>query len=125
MTDTHAFKHIPRERLTDHERAELFLEKGGRCHKCTRKIRPGNKWIAEHLHALCLGGDNKWANWDITCEWCLPKKNAEDATKAAKGRAIAVAHVIPPSQRQKRGRTMPGSRASPWKKTFAHGWVKR
>lgn len=116
MSDTHAFRHHPRERLTDHERAELFLERGGRCHRCTRKIRPGNKWIAEHIHALECGGDNKWSNWGITCQWCLPAKNAEDAAKAAKGRAVAVAHLIPPSQRQKKGRPIPGSKRSPFKK---------
>ena len=116
---THAFRHEPRERLTDHERARLFLEKDGRCHKCDRKIeaRRGEKWIAEHVHSLGTGGDNRWSNWGLTCFLCLPVKNAEDAAKQAKGRDIAVAEIVPTDQRRGAGGPpMLGSRRSKWKK---------
>ena len=125
MSETHAFRHIPRERLTDHERAELFLERDGRCHMCDRKLRSGDRWVAEHLQSLAAGGSNEWENWRITCEWCLPAKNAADAKVAAKIKRVAIAHVIPQSQRQKKSRPMPGSKRSGWKKTFSSGWVRR
>lgn len=113
---THAFKHEKREYLTDHERADLFLEKDGRCHVCRRKLRSGDSWTAEHFNALSTGGSNKWRNWDVTCSWCRPKKDADDATKAAKIRAVAVSMVIPTDQRQKRGRPMDGTKRSRFKK---------
>jgi 5-methylcytosine-specific restriction protein A len=125
MTDTHAFRHEPRHYLTDQQRAHLFLDKGGICHKCRRKLRPGDTWVAEHLNALSTGGDNKWGNWDVTCSWCLPKKNADDAKKAAKIRAVATAHVVPVSQRQKRGKPLPGTKRSGWKRKMDGTWERR
>lgn len=125
MSDTHAFKHEKRQYLTDHERADLFLEKGGRCHMCSRKLRSGDFWTAEHWNALSTGGSNKWTNWDITCDWCRPIKDANDAAKAAKIRAVAVANVIPTSQRQKKGRPIPGSKRSGWKHLMSGQWVRR
>lgn len=59
-------------------RVRVFEAKGGRCHRCTRKIGPGDKWTLEHVNALINGGENRESNLDITCEWCLPGKNAED-----------------------------------------------
>lgn len=125
MTDTHAFRHLKRERLTDQERVELFLERSGRCHRCTNRIRPGRPWYDEHLKSLATGGGNEWANRVLTCENCFPLKNADDAKKLAKQRAVAVAHVIPPSQRQKRGRPIPGSKRSGWKHRMDGTWERR
>jgi hypothetical protein len=125
MTETHAFRHEPRSRLTDQERAKLFLEKGGRCHRCTRKIMHGEKWYDEHVQSLGNAGTNAWENRAVTCVNCFPIKNAEDAKKLAKGRAVAVACIIPPSQRQKRGRPIPGSRRSGWKHKMDRTWERR
>lgn len=113
---THAFRHEPRQRLTDQQRAKLFLDKGGKCHRCGRKLRSGEKWVAEHLIALSVGGDNSPGNWDVTCEWCLPEKNREDAAKAAKGRAVVVSCYVPRDQREgKRGWKPKGSKFN-WRK---------
>jgi len=46
-------------------------------------------------HELCAGGDNDMGNMCVTCEWCLPAKNRDDATVAAKGRRLSVKHLIP------------------------------
>ena len=46
----------PREYLTDQAKARLFVERGGQCWKCTRKLRAGDKWIVEHVLALENGG---------------------------------------------------------------------
>lgn len=113
---THAFKHERREYLTDQERAKLFLDRGGRCHKCSRKLGPADKWIVEHLIALQNGGTNDWSNLEVTCSWCVPKKNAEDASQAAKTRAVAVSHIVPTDQRRKKGPPIPGSRRSKYKR---------
>ena len=116
MSDTHTFKHARRGRLTDQERARLFLERGGRCHKCSRKIDAGDIWIDEHLIALENGGTNDWDNRVLTCSWCKPRKDRTDHSQAAKGRAQAVRHIIPTSQRQTKGKPLPGTRRSGWRK---------
>lgn len=110
------FVHEKRKPLTDQERARLFLERGGRCHRCTRKIMRGEKWFDEHVHSLGTAGTNAWNNRALTCVNCFPEKNAEDAKKVAKGRSIAVNMIIPRSQRRSKGAPMPGSRKSLWKK---------
>ena len=122
---THAFKHEPRVPLTDIERAKLFLEKDGRCHRCTRKIMLGETWYDEHVHSLGTGGTNKWGNRDVTCKNCFPIKNAEDATKVAKQRAVAVSLYVPTDQRQKRGRPMAGTKRSGWKHKVNGDWERR
>ena len=117
---THAFRHEPRSTLSDQQRAKLFLERGGRCHRCTRKIMHGEKWFDEHVHSLGTGGGNDWRNRDLTCINCFPLKNAEDAGKQAKVRELAVSHIIPPSQRQKKGKGWK------WKKVgMKYDWEKR
>lgn len=96
-----AFETTPRKRLTDQQKAKLFLERGGRCHRCKRKLRVGDKWTDEHVEALQNGGTNDWENRDICCDWCFKPKNAEDAKKAAKTRAVATKCIVPESLRQK------------------------
>ena len=113
---THAFRHEPRSRLTDQQRAKLFLDHGGRCHRCTRKIRTGEKWYDEHVTSLENGGSNDIeTNRALTCCNCFHPKNAEDRAKAAKTRDIATSHIIPRSQRQKKsGFYRPGNLKYNW-----------
>ena len=125
MTDTHAFRHEPRETLTDQERTKLFLDRKGVCHRCTRKIMGGEKWYDEHLISLGNGGTNEWNNRVLTCCNCFHPKNAEDAGKLAKTRRVAVAHIIPPSQRQKKGKPMPGTKRSGWRHRMDGTWERR
>jgi 5-methylcytosine-specific restriction protein A len=122
---THAFEHVPRKQFTDQQRAKIFLERGGKCHKCERKLGSGDDWILEHIVALQNGGTNADSNMGVTCSWCLPAKNKADAGLAAKGRAQAVAHVIPTSQRRKKGPPIPGSRRSKFKRKMDGTTVRR
>lgn len=92
----------PRERLTDAEKARLFVERGGQCWRCGRKLRPGDMWSDEHVIALENGGTNAWDNRDISCAWCKPIKDGEDHHKAAKSRHVRTKHVVPNSERDKR-----------------------
>ena len=123
MTAPHPWRHEPREFLTDHQKTKLFLERGGVCHRCTTKIR-GRRWYVEHLISLGNGGTNAWENLGVTCENCFAPKNAEDAKKQSKSRAVATSCIIPRSQRQKKGRPMMGSKASGWRKRM-DGTVER
>lgn len=93
--------HIKRLTLSPQKRAKLFLERSGRCHRCERLIRPGDKWIVEHYLALENGGSNDWHNLTITCDWCKPDKDREDHGTAAKSRRVATKHIVPSEQRVK------------------------
>lgn len=71
----------------------VFDRCDGRCHKCGRKIRPGERWTLEHLKALINGGQNRETNLDVTCDWCLPAKNAEDMAEKSETYQIRSKHL--------------------------------
>lgn len=116
MTDTHAFRNVPRKNFTDQQRAKIFLDRGGKCHKCARKLTVGDDWILEHVTALQNGGDNADRNMAVTCVWCLPGKNKEDAGKAAKGRAVATSLIVPNKHRKKSKLQRPPGTKFNWSK---------
>jgi len=94
----------PRVRLRVWDRCE------GKCGQCGRKIRPGEGWTLEHLIALINGGRNAEDNLGVTCDWCLPTKNAADVAEKAVTARVKAKHIgiRPPSQM--RG---PGFRPAP------------
>lgn len=103
-------------------RARVFIAAEGRCHKCTRKIVPGDSWTLEHVKALVNGGQNRESNLDVTCNWCLPGKNAADVAEKSmiarkRGKYIGA--------RKPKGRPMPGSRDSGWQHKMNGDWVRR
>ena len=65
-------------------RVRVFERDEGKCHDCGRKIRPGETWTLEHLTALINGGENRETNLGLTCDWCLPSKNARDVSEKSK-----------------------------------------
>lgn len=64
-------------------RARVWERFKGRCHSCGRKIMVWEEWTLEHLKALINGGENRESNLGITCEFCLPGKNADDLAEKA------------------------------------------
>lgn len=104
----------PRVRLRVWERCH------GRCGRCDRIIRAGEKWTLEHVIALINGGANAETNLDLTCCNCLPAKNAADvAEKSLIARKRSKHLGIKP-----KSRPMPGSKNSPWKRSM-NGEVSR
>lgn len=83
-----------RKPLSKKQRARLFLERGGRCHACRRKIRAGEKWIDEHYIALSNFGTNAWDNRCLTCYDCFVPKNRKDAKQGSKRRRIQKDNAI-------------------------------
>jgi 5-methylcytosine-specific restriction endonuclease McrA len=100
MSVRSAFHHEPRVRLSEQKTAKLFLERGGCCHLCKRKLSASDDYIVEHMLALENGGTNDWDNLGLTCGWCKPLKDAEDHGIAAKSRHVATKHVVSKSMRQ-------------------------
>lgn len=120
---TTAFTHEPRRVLTRKQRAILFANRNGRCDGCGRKLRSGEKWIADHRIALANGGTNSEDNFDVLCAGCDAIKTPTDLTRAAKSKRVAVNHTVP-SEFRSTSRPMPGSRASGLSKRM-NGRVER
>jgi 5-methylcytosine-specific restriction protein A len=97
----------PRVRLRVFERCE------GKCGQCGRKIRPGEHWTLEHLIALINGGRNAEDNLGVTCDWCLPAKNAADVKQKAKSARIRAKHYD--TKEPSRGFRKPEGMAFNWR----------
>ena len=101
-------------------RIRVWERAGGHCHRCNRKLGPGDVWTLEHVQALINGGANAEHNLDVTCFWCFPIKNAEDVAQKAKNASVKAGHV---GVRESRN-PLPGGRKSKWKKKL-DGTVER
>jgi 5-methylcytosine-specific restriction protein A len=96
-----AWHHDPRIRLSQQQTAKLFVERGGRCRECGRKLGPADDYIVEHVTALECGGSNAWENLGITGLCCKAKKDAADHAQAGKQRRTATKHLVSKSMRKR------------------------
>lgn len=87
--------------VPDRVRVRVFDRKGGRCHRCTRKIMTGERWTCEHLIALINWSatdekphGNRESNLDVTCCNCLPEKNAEDQAEKSEVYQDRKRHIL-------------------------------
>lgn len=83
-------------------RVRVFDRKGGRCHRCTRKILTGEPWTLEHVIAVINKGQNRESNLDVTCSWCLPEKNAEDVAEKSDVYHKRAKHLGVPLKKKRR-----------------------
>ena len=106
-------------------RLRVFEAHGGICHISGRKIRPGEPWDLDHVTALCNwtgeGHGNRESNLQVLCKWCHKGKTAGDV--AEKSRAYRVKAKLYGKAKAK-GRPLPGTKASGWKKRM-DGTVER
>jgi 5-methylcytosine-specific restriction endonuclease McrA len=93
------FTHHKRGSMTPQRMARVFGARDGKCHKCKRKLGPADYWQVEHLIALECGGTDDDGNLFVTCEWCLPEKDAQDHATAGHIRRSYTNHVVPKSFR--------------------------
>lgn len=93
-------------------RVRVFDRCEGRCDTCGRKIAAGETWTLEHRKALINGGQNRESNLGVTCNWCLPEKNATDVAEKSRTYRKRAKHL----GIKKSSRPMPGSRGSGWRK---------
>ena len=102
-------------------RLRVWEREGGLCHRCERKIPPGDAWIIEHRIALINSGENAESNLCLTCSWCKPAKDAEDValkSRVARKKAKHLGIEKPKSR-------LPFSRTSPFKKRLDGTVVRR
>jgi 5-methylcytosine-specific restriction protein A len=115
-----------RVRLTQKQRVELWLKHKGRCCIDDHAIR--GEWIVEHIKPLWLFPEGTPAdvanapdNLGPACIDCARGKTKREAADRAKSRRIVARNI---GAWRPKGRPMPGSKRSGWKKKF-DGSVER
>lgn len=85
----------PRKSLTRNQRAELFLEHGGRCYLCGCIINAGRgeAWEVEHVEAREISGRDDWANLRPAHVDCHKVKTKEDKAIIAKCNRVRNKHL--------------------------------
>ncbi len=111
-----------RRKLTPHRRLQVWERTGGVCVLCERKIDGvRGRWIAEHIRALELGGEDNLANMGPAHESCAVAKTRNDHCRAAQAKRQKIRHIGANSPK----RPLPFGRASRWKRTLSGKIVPR
>lgn len=103
----------PRPTWTAGQRLKIFNANDGRCHVCTSKIWPGQKWVVEHPKARQLGGSDcieEMKPAHVTCH--APKTAAETVIIRKADRQGKSLRGIKARPRQ----VIPGSKSSRFKR---------
>jgi len=74
-------------------RIRIWDRANGHCTICTRKIRAGEAWQADHTVALINGGENREQNLRLVCGYCHKGKTAEDVAEKAKTARVRKRHL--------------------------------
>lgn len=95
----------PRKAFTQKQRAQAFLNAGGRCERCLTKLT--GTWELDHIVSLWMGGAHEPSNWQCLCVACHRcNKTPADAKARAKVKRIekkADPVTRKPSRMQSRG----------------------
>ncbi|MGF9759469.1 HNH endonuclease [Microvirga sp. 0TCS3.31] len=111
-----------RRKLTPHRRLKVWETTGGVCVRCERKIDGvRERWIAEHIRALELGGEDDFANMGPAHTTCALIKTQDDHRRAAQAKRQKIHHIGADVPK----RPLPFGRTSPWKRTVSGRIVPR
>lgn len=104
-------------------RLRVFELDGGICQcGCFRRITPGMPWMTDHVVALINGGRNRETNLRTLLVDCHKRKTGEDVAEKSAVATVRKKHL---GIRKTKGRPMPGSRASGWKRKMDGTVVRR
>ena len=113
---------MTRRRWTPRRRLSLFEAHEGRCHICGGKIDgTRERWDVEHVIPLALWGDDDEANCAPAHESCHKGKTATDKGQIAKAERVRAKH----NGAGRAKATIPGSKASRWKRKIDGSVVLR
>ncbi|WP_457092928.1 HNH endonuclease [Microvirga sp. P5_D2] len=112
----------PRRKMTPNRRLQVWEKTGGACVLCYRKIDGvRERWIAEHIRALELGGADTLENMGPAHEACAVGKTQDDHRRAAKAKRQKIQHIGAYGSK----RPLPGGKHSPWKRKVSGRVVRR
>ena len=95
---------------------------GGKCRKCGHKIKVGERRVFDHIVPDALTGLNDQENCQLLCGPCDKAKTKTDVRMIRKADRQKAAHV---GAKTRKGRPLPGSKASGWKHKLNGTWEKR
>jgi hypothetical protein len=105
-----------RRKLTPHRRLKVWETTGGVCVLCERKIDGAReRWIAEHVRALELGGEDDLSNTGPAHEACALVKTQDDHRWAARVKRQKIRYLGAEAS----WRPLPFGQISPWKRTIS------
>jgi 5-methylcytosine-specific restriction endonuclease McrA len=111
-----------RRKLTPHRRLKVWERTGGFCVLCGFTIDGvRERWIAEHIRALELGGEDDLSNMGPAHEACALAKTRDDHRRAAQAKRQKIRHIGADVAK----RPLPFGKASPWKRTLSGKIVPR
>lgn len=99
----------------------VFEAHGGVCHLTNRKIHPGDDWDADHITAICNGGENRESNLAPALRHAHREKTAEDVNQKAKDDRVRKKHLGIHQPKH----VMPGSKKSRFKRKISGEVVER
>lgn len=111
------------EKIPNRVKVRVFYRFNGVCQcGCTRKIRFGMKWEADHTVAIGNGGPHRESNLVPLLVDCHKRKTANDVAIKSKTYRMKSKHIG--AKTQPKGRALPGTRASGLRKRM-NGTVER
>jgi 5-methylcytosine-specific restriction endonuclease McrA len=111
-----------RRTLTPRRRLQVWERTGGRCVLCGRTIDGAReRWIAEHVTALELGGADDLDNMGPAHEGCAVVKTHDDHRRAEQAKRRNIRHIGANASK----RPMPFGKGSPRKRTVSGRIVPR
>ena len=113
-----------RNEFTKAIKAAAFLRANGHCQSCGDKLRPGG-WECDHGVACGLnlsGGNRDIGNAVVLCLPCHSVKTRDDIKRIAKAKRIERKRL---GLNKRRGRPMPGTKASGWRHRMNGKWERR
>jgi len=106
--------------MTPSVRARIFIANHGRCYLCSQKVMDDD-WHVEHVTARGLGGGDDEDNVRIAHRDCHKPKTEWDVRRMRKAdRCAKAAAGI-----KRKGRPLPGTKASGWKHRINGDWERR
>lgn len=108
------------QKIPDRVKLRIWARCNGRCHITGKKIMPGEAYDFEHIKSLRNGGRHAEFNIALALKAPHREKTAAEAAAGAKADRIAKKHrgIWKPKS------SMPGTKASGWKKKL-DGSVER
>jgi 5-methylcytosine-specific restriction endonuclease McrA len=111
-----------RKRLSPSRRLQVWESTGGVCILCRRVIDGvRERWIAEHVRALELGGDDNLSNMGPAHTFCAREKTRTDHASAARAKRQKIRHIGASCAE----RPLPFGRQSPLKRKLNGTIVRR
>lgn len=108
-------------KIPDRVRVRVFEHHGGICHLSGRVIRAGELWDLDHIIALANGGEHRESNLVPVLREPHRLKTREDVALKSKIYRKKAVHLGIKS----RGKSLPGSKNSPWKRKLDGSLVRR